>query len=303
MGAEHRSLTRCPSSKLAGAQNSRRRRSSRRCDNVTRIPGRIPRHEWVDSSCGFHWLTRPAVFSIANGSKQNETWEIPRESTGVDTYSDVQETSEVVELYLAIEDGISNLFQLSMIIRKKPETDEYIKAASRYLIDPLSDIIHVGDKYQKVKVGKEWLQKRLGEAITRRRQYLQYRKEHQIKLEQVHEHKLGADGKTMWSGEKASTYHGNNDIIEYGQLTAGIQGVRQSSSAARTEYADSSKGRGASLAVLRTPPLPKKENGTRVKYGEHFECPLCRRMVRFDNKPDWKYEISSLAAFKSSNLV
>ncbi|KAH9218587.1 hypothetical protein DL95DRAFT_385253, partial [Leptodontidium sp. 2 PMI_412] len=63
-----------------------------------------------------------------------------------------------------------------MIIRKKPEKDEYVKASLTYTIDPTADIIHVGDKYPPAKKGDKWLMERLGIAITRRRQYLLYRK-------------------------------------------------------------------------------------------------------------------------------
>lgn len=96
------------------------------------------------------------------------------------------EGSEIVELYLSIQDGITNLFRLSTIIRKKPEVDEYIKAASKFRdMDPLSDIVHVGDKYPRAREGETWLRDRLGTAITRRRQYLFYRKEHQERMEKV----------------------------------------------------------------------------------------------------------------------
>lgn len=229
--------------------------------------------------------------SIASGNKENETWEVQVESSLGSSLGDVkiQKVSETTELLRAIQDGIASLFQLSMIIRKKPETDEYIKAASIYPIDPISDIVHIGDKYPAVRGTNDWLSNRLGIAITRRRQYLLYRKEHQKKMQEVHRLREGPDGKTVYSGEGASSYHGRDTFPE-NKLSLDKQGVRVTPQASRTEYADSAKASECGMNILRTPPLPKRDDGSRVKYGEHFECPYCRRIQRFEEKIDWKYE-------------
>jgi hypothetical protein len=72
--------------------------------------------------------------------------------------------------------------ELSMIIRDSPLRDDYLKAASRYKLDPVWDIGHVREKYGSAKRGSDWLLERLGKSITQRRQYLKYRKEHHKKL-------------------------------------------------------------------------------------------------------------------------
>jgi hypothetical protein len=220
------------------------------------------------------------VLSIVSGNKENETWEVQLESSLGSSIDDVEtETvSETTELLRAIQDGIGSLFQLSMIIRKKPETDEYIKAASMYPMDPISDIVHIGDKYPAVIGTNDWLSNRLGRAITRRRQYLLYRREHQRRLQEVHRVREGPDGKTVYSGEGASPYHGGDAFPEYKPLSLDKQGLRVTLQAPRTVYADSAKASERGIAVLRTPPLPKRDDGSQVKYGEHFECPYCWRI-------------------------
>ena len=50
--------------------------------------------------------------------------------------------SELLELGLAIKEGITNLFELLIIIRKKPEKDEYIKAIQEYYTDLTADFLH-----------------------------------------------------------------------------------------------------------------------------------------------------------------
>jgi len=215
------------------------------------------------------------ILSILTGEKGNETWE---------------STSELEELDLAIQEAITNLFELSMIVRKKPEKDEYIKASLASSFDPTPDIVHVGDKYPVTRDNNLWLKERLGTAITRRRQYLRYRKEHQEKMEQMHEMKKNADGKTVWSGEKASTYlpesiFGKNTPSTSMPLEMSSKGVGKRP---QTEYADSSRGKDGSADLLRTPLLPKDAFGVRVEYGQYFECSYCRRPQNVRDKNEWK---------------
>lgn len=225
--------------------------------------------------------------SIALGERENEVWDLSSpDEQPVDAHGQPDlGSSELKELGLAIQEGITNLFQLSMIIRKKPEKDEYVKASLTYTIDPTADIIHVGDKYPPAKKGDKWLMERLGIAITRRRQYLLYRKEHQEKMEQVHTLKKNVNGKTVWSGEKASTYYPNETLEDSRPVDLNIGGFVSS---ARTEYADSSKGKDGASDLLRTPLLPKDSVGVRAEYNQHFECPYCWRPQKVGNKNEWK---------------
>ncbi|PVH77820.1 hypothetical protein DL98DRAFT_261254 [Cadophora sp. DSE1049] len=232
------------------------------------------------------------ALSIASGERDNEVWDAPspEEQPGDTSEQLGSASSELKELGLAIQEGITNLFQLSMIIRKKPEKDEYLKASLTYTIDPTADIIHVGDKYPPAKKRNKWLTERLGTAITRRRQYLLYRKEHQEKMEQIHTLKKGVDSKTVWSGEKASTYHPNETLEDSKPVDLNIGGFVSS---ARTEYADSSKGKDGASDLLRTPLLPKDSLGVRAEYNQHFECPYCWRPQKVQDKNEWKKHVFS----------
>ncbi|KAF4634492.1 hypothetical protein G7Y89_g3617 [Cudoniella acicularis] len=233
--------------------------------------------------------------SIVTGNKENETYDVESESSLAPSLGGVktQKVSETAELLRAIQDGIASLFQLSMIIRKRPETDEYIKAASMYPMDPIFDIVRIGDVYPAVRGTNDWLSNHLGRALTRRRQYLLYRKEHQRKMQEVHRVREGPDGKTVYSGEGASSYHGNDTFPESTPLSLDKQGVQAAPKGPRTQYADSAKASERGTNILRTPPLPKKDDGSRVKYGEHFECPYCWRIQRFEEKGDWKKHVLS----------
>lgn len=77
--------------------------------------------------------------------------------------------------------------QTSIIIRNAMPRDRYIKAQSstREPFLECFDIAHVGHKFPKIESeGREWLKRRLGKAISQRRQYLRYCREHHDKFSQ-----------------------------------------------------------------------------------------------------------------------
>jgi hypothetical protein len=116
---------------------------------------------------------------VANGAEED----IPMPS-------DDEEISEIKEIFESIADAINNLFRLSMIIRNNTSRDRYAKAAAAALSVPFDDkfdISHVEHKFPALKSkGKEWLIVRLGKAITQRRQYLRYCREHHDKISRKH---------------------------------------------------------------------------------------------------------------------
>lgn len=157
-------------------------------------------------------------------------------------------------------------------------------------MDPTADIVHMGDKYAHIRTGDTWLRERLSTTITRRRQYLYYRREHQKVIQEVHEVRI-VDGKTVWSGEKASTYLRDESLAS--RQEGAIIISRETPRMARTEYADSSRGKDGAVDLLRTPLLPKDADGVRAAYGQHFECHLCWRPQIVQNKNEWKRVVLS----------
>jgi hypothetical protein len=96
---------------------------------------------------------------------------------------EVEPASELQVLCIAIHAAIGNLMKLSILIRESSKRDDYAKAASRYSTwSPNPDISHVKEKYGSANMSSAWLLERLGTAITRRRQFLTYRKDHHGKL-------------------------------------------------------------------------------------------------------------------------
>nr|OQO26600.1 hypothetical protein B0A51_08281 [Rachicladosporium sp. CCFEE 5018] len=92
-------------------------------------------------------------------------------------------TSELSELILSIGDLITSLMKVSMLVRKATTRDRYIRAiqAGGQPFLPDFDVRHVCDKFPRVR-SQQWLYERLGGAITQRRQFLRYSREHKSRL-------------------------------------------------------------------------------------------------------------------------
>jgi hypothetical protein len=99
------------------------------------------------------------------------------------------QTSEIQELFQSIPETIASLFKLSILIRNSSSRDRYAKAlaaAAKAPFEDQFDVDHVGNKFPRLyRDEMAWLRTRLGTAITQRRQYLRYCREHHEKLSKV----------------------------------------------------------------------------------------------------------------------
>lgn len=156
------------------------------------------------------------------------------------------------------------------------------------------DIVYIRDKYPEA-TAQAWLTERLGKAITRRRQFLLYRKEHQQRLEETHTLTHDPDGKTMFSGTKASTHHPNSEQQVFNFIEDSYADESDIHSRPVTEYANSSIGKDGVTKKLRTPSLPPN-----AQWGETFECPYCHRLQIVIDKNQWRYALEQDLALINS---
>lgn len=130
-----------------------------------------------------------AVSQIASGRRQNRVG-LDSDDDTHDIYDDPteedgQEVTELDEIFQTLADSISSLFKISLLIRSATPRDRYAKAATslKQPFDESFDISHCGHKHPKLeKKENQWLRNRLGQAITQRRQYLKYCRDHHDKL-------------------------------------------------------------------------------------------------------------------------
>lgn len=212
--------------------------------------------------------------------------------------------SEIKEIFESITDAINNLFRLSMIIRNNTSRDRYAKAAAAALSVPFDDqfdINHVEHKFPALKTkGKKWLITRLGKAITQRRQYLRYCREHHDKISREHHPTLKPqvvqpilikpelviglhpDTQSVFSKPtstlaptQASTLLLTSDQIP--------EDVPAEDTQSQTSYATSNDEENTShkLRVIKLEDVSKGVG--------HFECPYCWQIQASKNQKSWKY--------------
>lgn len=242
---------------------------------------------------------------IVTGDKVNETWEVgalsdfecdsdlesnPKESESK-SLGETAETSRLAELLAAAKIANSNLMDISIVIRNTPTRDDYNKAATRYSLDPRWDIGHVQEKFGSAKRSSDWLIQRLGKSITRRRQYLTYRKEHHDKLshdwdeipKDIVELKEDDQPEKTIALTKATTF------VE-AKLAPQKDGSEVGSFGTETSY-DQTVAGGTQEHQLTVPGPPAEAfEGVPFLYGEPFQCPYCYTEQNVKNRNAWKYD-------------
>ena len=190
-----------------------------------------------------------------------------------------------------------------MLVKSATTRDRYAKAAKAQgePFDARFDISHVGHKFPLVHQ-TDWLEKRLGKAITQRRQYLRYCREHRDRLETQHKatdvtenamyKQLMPVGKPVEESREAtkSQIQSLRPPSTFAITTASTLVVNNLESQeehpdevqSQTSYA-TSVNEDESSDMLRVPPLP--DEGVR---GLPFECPYCWAPQLIKTRRAWK---------------
>ncbi|KAE9973286.1 hypothetical protein EG327_009135 [Venturia inaequalis] len=226
------------------------------------------------------------------------------------TEEDGQEVTELDEIFQSLADSISSLFKISLLIRSATPRDRYAKAATSVMqpFDESFDISHCGHKYPKLeKKEYQWLRNRLGKAITQRRQYLKYCRDHHDKLgarsferpppiqreenapEQApriflpmpHE---GSAATIMYKDRPASTLAFTTaSTLMPGKLDSAEQDMEDN----RSEFSDAtSMADDIGSNQLHVIDIEKASQGMHP-----FECPYCFTLVRIRRQRSWKKHV------------
>lgn len=255
--------------------------------------------------------------SIASGERPNRAWEhttaqdfsdqdgelSPTDTINEDSNVEPEELSEAEELFQSLKDTISGLFRLAMIIRKSSPRNRFEKALSgRHTFEESFDVAHVGHKFPKLDQERNsWLRNRLGKAITQRRRYLQYAREHRQKLERGSElHWRPTENTLKPTGlplRDANLLRSEADRTEnttrpstLAPTTAStvllpnepIHDVDFQDDQSQTSYA-LSLGDGSDESQLQLPSLVEISKGSTA-----FECPFCWTIQSFRKESAWR---------------
>ncbi|KAH8121574.1 hypothetical protein FP744_10004293 [Trichoderma asperellum] len=190
-------------------------------------------------------------------------------------------TTELEQIASIVPDTVNCLLRLSVAIRNPAPHDCF---AASIPIDVSNyeffDIQHVQAKFPKID---SLLAQRLGNTISRRRQYFIYRESHHLKLAHgldFNELKDQADGKSTLASsipDYTKSAGIDNTLSAIDEDAVSDAGISQTSFASFP----------ASTERLRIPPLPKgAENGP-------FECPFCYMIITATNRASWKRHVFS----------
>ena len=234
-----------------------------------------------------------------NRTSNVETYETPEEDDAPDSSValEVEELSEARELFETAQIAISGLFRLSVAIRKATTRDRYV-LADRKRGEPFDDnydIGHVGHKFPKLR-STDWLETRLGRAITRRREFMRYSRKHTGKLarsaeKQVNERALTIELKHFppikkdapTSSTAASTIQAQSTLGSTTPSTLNKTEVNVDDELTRDETTESSYAtteiKEEDEGALEVPALPKEGES-----GREFLCPYCWTIQQFRGK-------------------
>jgi rubrerythrin len=230
-------------------------------------------------------------------------------SSNGESVPDTSTISELEQLERAIHDTVTNLFKISIVIRQPTPRGRYSASKSVVPFDSSFDISHVWHKFPHA-CQNPLLIERLGKAITRRREYFRYRREHRrrLALERPDAEDIplanvddsSATQANVDAARPASTYN-NTEIraptITLTKATTFIENspvqtsyVEQADDASLTSYATST-GEG-SLYALRVPNPPDSiGHGVNFAYEMPFECPYCFTIQVVANFREWKRHV------------
>lgn len=195
-----------------------------------------------------------------------------------------------------IAEDISHLFKVAALISKFIARDRYARAetASKEKFDDHYDIAHVKAKFQHVKT-PDWLLLRLGQVITKRRQYLKYVREHRSRVDNDSQqprepeipvvaslHPLQFDGpsKAITLASRPSqvptmaTTVVSNVLLNVQQTFEDDRSV----TTANTTWLDEDPDQ-----KLSVPPLTDY-----TTLGREFPCPFCPTTTKFNSQSSWK---------------
>lgn len=209
--------------------------------------------------------------------------------------SDGTAVTELAQLTSNMAEINTCLMRLSMAIRNPAPHDQFKESTNMDMsYFERFDIDHVRGKFPDAQ---EYLVRRLGKAVSRRRQYLRYRKEHRERLEQGMMSKVhDTDAKPIVLATAAPSENPRSTVassIPHAfKADIAIDNEDYEETLSQTSYASSN----SDPTKLRPPPLP--EAGVK---GEPFECSLCCRMTSAQQTNIWhKHVYRDLQPFVSS---
>ncbi|GAP83970.1 putative transcription factor [Rosellinia necatrix] len=186
--------------------------------------------------------------------------------------------TELSQLTKGIADTIGNLLRLSISLRNPAPHDHFMSteyAKAGYFEE--HDKAHVNAKFPRVS---QTLAVRLGEALSRKRQYFRYREAHHEKLG----HGLFNSERSEAGAQSTVASSIPQAMRDPGAVPRALDEDERSDAAfSQTSFATTAPDSGR----LRIPSLPKRS------YDGPFECPFCFMLISVSSAQQWKKHVLS----------
>ncbi|KAI0965397.1 hypothetical protein F4678DRAFT_335366 [Xylaria arbuscula] len=224
--------------------------------------------------------------------------------------SERKESQDILDV---ISECTRGLLKISVLIRKATPRDRFARAlqVDNPFIDQF-DINYVAERYPKLrKPGFEWLCVRLGRAITKRRQFLRYSREHGRRIAGSNEKdtEINKSGAQTKASNEVQTFHISSNSQAHSsagtKLSGSVAAHTHASTKASTldattlhklredetneEDSRSLVSAGSSLQFenedsrLHLPSLGELKKGDSI-----FECPFCLNLQTFTRESAWR---------------
>ncbi|KAI1309236.1 hypothetical protein F5Y03DRAFT_75775 [Xylaria venustula] len=192
------------------------------------------------------------------------------------------DNEEILENIADIADIIGCLLRLSVSIRNPAPHDHFM--SSRLINTSHFEEYDMEHVKAKLPLTQPTLARRLGKAISQRRQYFKYREAHHQKLNagldlDPTRSEAGAQS-TIASSIPGALKNGDKSHPGFGELE---EEEASNSGASQTSYATS----GPESGRLKIPSLPKSASDG------PFECPFCYMMISVSTTIQWKKHVNA----------
>jgi hypothetical protein len=230
------------------------------------------------------------IQAIQSGSRQGEEEEPENVELSSDEDGTTVMRSEISELWLMVEDVITNLMKITVLVRKsttRNRFDHAVRAATKSKGSSIPTIWyteHVRRKFPKLE-GKQWLIERLGENGAHRRTFLMYAQDHEKRLasdEHENDANKSVTSRPTQASTRASTLAPAKVEHSVLQRLEEYNGDDAVSTTSATTY-NTAAGDGNDANVLRVRPLSSV-----CTQGRPAVCPYCRAMVHFKREKAWR---------------
>ncbi|KAI0968124.1 hypothetical protein F4678DRAFT_203264 [Xylaria arbuscula] len=225
------------------------------------------------------------VSSIINGSFDTHLGSPDHASTdhtlNSGDFDEIDNEAEILETMADIADIIGCLMRLSVSIRNPAPHDHFM--SSRFINMSHFEEYDMEHVKAKLPLAQPALARRLGKAISQRRQYFKYREAHHQKLNagldlDPTKSEAGAQS-TIASSVPNALKNGDKSHPAFGEL----EEEASNSGASQTSYATS----GPESGRLKMPSLPKEASDG------PFECPFCYMMISASTTIQWKKHVNA----------